>query len=120
MAQSYNNSFLNENTLNYSKDFAHQQKINLLGGFTYQTYKNRSVNLGVSGFPNNITEDYNIGSAETISPPSSGISEWSIVSWLGRADYSIYNKYYITASIRADGSSRFGKDNKWGVFPSRQ
>ena len=118
LAQSYNNSFLNENTLNYSKNFAHEQKLNLLGGFTYQTYMNKSVNIAVSGFPNNITEDFNIGSAETISPPSSGISQWNLVSWLGRANYSIYNKYYITASVRADGSSRFGKDNKWGVFPS--
>jgi TonB-linked SusC/RagA family outer membrane protein len=117
LSNSYMNSFLNENTLNYVKNFA-SSNLDALVGFTYQTNTNTYSGISVSGFPNNITEDYNIGSATTISPPSSSTSEWTLVSWLGRANYSFKNKYYITASVRADGSSRFGKDNKWGIFPS--
>ena len=46
------------------------------------------------------------------------ISEWTMISYLGRVNYDFKNKYFFTASVRADGSSRFGSDNKWGVFPS--
>lgn len=116
--QSYMSSFLNENTINYTKKFANAQSLDFTGGFTYQTNMNKSSGISVSGFPNNITENYSLGSAATINPPSSSISEWKLASWLGRVNYSINSKYYITASVRADGSSRFGKDNKWGVFPS--
>ena len=115
---SYWNSFLNENTINYSKSFNKSQKLDLVAGLTYQKYSTKYTNISVSGFSNNITENYNLGAAETINPPSSGISEWTLASWLGRVNYSLLNKYFITASARADGSSRFGSDNKWGVFPS--
>ncbi|WP_152269334.1 TonB-dependent receptor [Agriterribacter humi] len=117
-SNTYWNSFLNENVLTYSKHFDHSQRLTVTGGFTYQTYMARSSGISVSGFTNNITENYNLGSAETINPPSSGISEWQLVSGLGRVNYSIWDKYYVTASLRSDGSSRFGKENKWGIFPS--
>jgi len=45
-------------------------------------------------------------------------SEWAIMSYLGRVNYNFANKYYVTATIRRDGSSRFGMDNRWGWFPS--
>jgi TonB-linked SusC/RagA family outer membrane protein len=114
----YWNSFLNENILTYKKDFSHSQHLTVTGGFTYQTYMVRSTDISVSGFSNNITENYNLGSAETINPPSSGISQWKLISGLARANYSFADKYLVTASVRSDGSSRFGKDNKWGLFPS--
>ena len=79
---------------------------------------NRNFGVGVRGFSNNTTEDYNLGAAEIISTPSSGFSEWTLASWLARGNYSFDNKYMITASVRADGSSRFGKNHKWGIFPS--
>ena len=118
VTQSYYNSFVNENTLTYKKSFANSQNLDVVGGFTYQTNVNSNTGISVAGFPNNITQNYNLGSATTINPPSSGISKWSLVSWLGRANYSIRSKYFLTVSARADGSSRFGNDNKWGVFPS--
>ncbi|MGN6605087.1 MAG: SusC/RagA family TonB-linked outer membrane protein [Ginsengibacter sp.] len=114
----YWNSFLNENILTYKKEFSHSQKLTVMGGVTYQTYMIRSTNISVSGFSNNVTENYNLGSAETVSPPSSGISEWQLISGLGRVNYSYGDKYFVTASLRSDGSSRFGKNNKWGIFPS--
>jgi TonB-linked SusC/RagA family outer membrane protein len=114
----YMNSFLNENTLTYATSFANSQNLDVTGGFTYQTNVNRNSGISVSGFPNNITQDYNLAAATTINPPSSGISKWTLASWLGRINYSMQGKYYVTASVRADGSSRFGEENKWGVFPS--
>ncbi len=114
---SYRNSFLNENTLNFAKTFG-MHSINLVTGFTYQTNMNRFHSISVSGFPNNTTENYNLNTAETVNFPTSGITEWALASWLGRANYTLMEKYIVTASIRADGSSRFGASNKWGYFPS--
>ena len=116
--QSYLNTFLNENTVTYTKNFANKHNLDVIGGFTYQKNTTSNSGISVSGFPNNITENFDLGSAATVSPPSSGISEWVIASYLGRVNYSLNNKYYLTASFRADGSSRFGKENKWGFFPS--
>ncbi|WP_236979474.1 TonB-dependent receptor [Membranihabitans maritimus] len=112
------NSFLTENILTYSKNINENHNFKLLGGFTYQTYKARSFSASVRGFSNNITENYNLGSAEIINNPISGYSEWTLASWLSRLNYSFNDKYLLTASIRGDGSSRFGKNNKWGLFPS--
>lgn len=118
VSNGYWNSFVNENILTWTKTFASIHKLSVLGGVTYQNYSTRSSGISVSGFSNNITEDYNLGSAETTNPASSSASEWTLLSGLGRINYSLKDKYYVTASIRADGSSRFGKDNKWGIFPS--
>jgi len=115
---SYSNSFLNENILTYSKNFNDVHSLNLIGGYTYQTSMYRSSYIGVSGFANNTTENYDLSAAETVENPSSGYSEWTLASWLARANYSFDNKYMVTASIRADGSSRFGSNHKWGFFPS--
>ena len=46
------------------------------------------------------------------------MNEWSLISYLARVNYRYNNKYYLTASIRSDGSSCFGKDNRYGYFPS--
>ena len=49
---------------------------------------------------------------------SEGLSEQALISYIGRIQYNFDEKYYLTTSIRRDGSSRFGPDNQWGVFPS--
>ncbi|WP_346858244.1 TonB-dependent receptor [uncultured Draconibacterium sp.] len=115
---SYNNSFLNENVLTYKKEIDDKHELTLTGGYTYQTRMGRSLNASVSGFANNTTENYSLQAAEISNPPSSYISEWVLASWLARVNYSFNNKYLVTASIRADGSSRFGANNKWATFPS--
>lgn len=118
ISNSYSNSFLNENTLTYEKVINDTHKLNVLGGYTYQTSMYRNSSIGVSGFANNTTENYDLGAAETIGNPGSGYSDWTLASFLARVNYSYNDKYMITASIRADGSSRFGANNKWGYFPS--
>ncbi|MEJ7827291.1 MAG: TonB-dependent receptor plug domain-containing protein, partial [Segetibacter sp.] len=76
--QSYLNTFLNENTVTYTKNIANRHNLDVIGGFTYQTNTSRNSGLSVSGFPNNITENFDLGSAATVSPPFSGISEWTL------------------------------------------
>ncbi|WP_052958628.1 TonB-dependent receptor [Maribacter thermophilus] len=114
----YFNSFLTENVLTYSKTFNEKHSLNIIGGATYQTQMNRYSGIYVSGFSNNITENFNLAAAETVGNPWSGYFDWTLASFLSRVNYSYDGKYMVTASIRADGSSRFGSDNKWGYFPS--
>lgn len=115
---SYFNSFLNENTLTYSKTINNRHNLSAVAGVTYQSYMSRNAGISVSELTTNITENYNLASATLIYPPSSGISEWKLLSGLARVNYSYDGKYMLTVSMRADGSSRFGEHNKWGYFPS--
>jgi TonB-linked SusC/RagA family outer membrane protein len=117
-SMSFYNSFLNENILTYSKLIEQKHSVNIIGGYTYQNYAARSFGASVSGFDNNILENYYLGAAQNINIPSSGFSEWTLASVLSRINYSFSDKYLFTASVRADGSSRFGESHKWGIFPS--
>ncbi len=112
-------NILNENTLTYTKKINEVHNVNLLGGFTYQQFDARNFGTGnVTGFATDQLETNNLQSGSVPGTPQSGSSKWSIVSYLGRINYSLKNTYLLTASIRADGSSRFGEGNKWGYFPS--
>lgn len=112
------NSFLNENTLNYSKEFDDIHSVKLLAGFTYQNNEERSHSISVSDFISNITQNYSLQSATTVNPPSSSWVDWKLASYLGRVNYTLKDRYLFTASMRVDGSSKFGANNRWGYFPS--
>ena len=103
-----------ENTLTYSK-FSDDHIINGLVGYTAQKQRARSNELNATNFPNDLVQTLNAG---TVTSGGTRIDEYSLLSYLARGQYSYKNKYLLTASIRADGSSRFGADNKWGYFPS--
>lgn len=109
--------WLNENTLNYVKTIRKNHRINALAGVTFQeqhsTYQGVSAThltteaLGLNGL--------NTGDYQTVTPYE---REWGLVSFLARANYSYKYKYYLTASFRTDGSSKFPATNRWGYFPS--
>lgn len=109
-------NWLNENTLSYSKTIG-DHSFNILAGFTYQHESLTNAYLQANSFPTNNVETLNGGAVQ---PGGSGTnkSEWAIVSSLARANYSYKGKYLLTATIRRDGSSRFGENKKYGVFPS--
>ena len=108
-------SWLWENTATYSKTFgAHHFEV--LGGYTVQKF--RSDYTGISG--SNYADDriQTIDAALVKNNPSQDIQEWSMMSFLGRVNYDLMGRYLLSASIRRDGSSRFGSNNKWGNFPA--
>lgn len=110
-------SWLNENTLTYDKAFAKHQ-LNVLVGFTQQEAQTSLFNAGAEGF---VTDDLlynNLQSGSTLLRPNSDAYKWVLHSYLARINYNYANTYYLSASIRRDGSSRFGTNNKWGNFPS--
>ena len=112
--ETYN--LVNENTLDYRRQIL-GQALDLLGGFTVQRYRNETLNGSNSQFSNDLLGVYGLGTG-TLPNTSSGYSDWSLLSWLGRASYNVSDKYLFTVTGRRDGSSRFGKNNKWGFFPS--
>ncbi|MBC3783875.1 SusC/RagA family TonB-linked outer membrane protein [Spirosoma utsteinense] len=109
---------LNENTLTYTRTLAERHNLTALGGFTYQTQTNQNFSASATGFANDNLQFYTLQAGSTPGIPTSSYSDWSLLSYLGRVNYSFANKYLLTASIRTDGSSRFGTNNKWGYFPS--
>jgi len=111
------NSWLNENTLTYSKKINSHQSLNLLGGFTMQAGKSDAFGGYAKLLPN---EGLGLSGLDEGTPLAitSSSSQWAVASFLGRVNYNIRSKYLFTASFRSDGSSRFSAANKWSYFPS--
>jgi TonB-linked SusC/RagA family outer membrane protein len=112
-ANTYYN-WLNENTLTYTKTLG-DHSLNVLTGFTAQKAKFFNTNVTAINFPNDLVTTLNGGQ---INGGFTSAEEWALLSGLGRINYSFREKYLLTATIRADGSSRFGSNNRWGYFPS--
>jgi TonB-linked SusC/RagA family outer membrane protein len=107
------------NIVTYDKTFGGKHHLNVMGGFTYESNTTKAVSSGTAeGFLSDVTNVYDLDGAEVKGLPSSSYSDWRLYSFLGRANYNYGDRYLLTASIRADGSSRYSKGNKWGYFPS--
>ncbi len=119
-AQSNSQSWLNENTLTYQRELGETSNITLLGGYTRQRTDGDGSNMSNSQFVSDITGYYDIGAGTQEGGPSisSRSSSQRLESWLGRVNYSLLDRYLLTATWRADGSSRFAANHKWGQFPS--
>jgi TonB-linked SusC/RagA family outer membrane protein len=104
-----------ENTLTYKFDLNDNHHFNILAGYTSQKNSTRANETDGTGFPNDAVQTVN---AATITSGTATASQWSLLSYLGRVQYNFADKYFLSASIRSDGSSRFGANNKWGYFPS--
>ncbi|WP_295204264.1 SusC/RagA family TonB-linked outer membrane protein [uncultured Chryseobacterium sp.] len=99
-----------------------KHNFSVLGGFSYQKFKNSGTYFGVRNIADQgspITPDINPGSSGDPFIPAPGFAqENELQSYFGRVNYNFNKKYLLTASLRADGSTRFGDNNKYGYFPS--
>ncbi len=111
-------TWLNENTLTYNKDWREKHRINAVAGFTVQKFNNESLFAYAFGFPDGRTGYHNIAVAENPQTPVNNESQWSLLSYIGRVNYTLNDKYLFTATGRIDGSSKFSAGNKYGYFPS--
>ncbi|GAA4465752.1 TonB-dependent receptor [Nibrella saemangeumensis] len=107
--------WLIEHTLNYNKTLFTKHNINLLAGYTAQKSYGEYARVNAQNFPNDVVRTLSAGQ---IVAGTNTEYQNSLISYLGRVNYSYEDKYLLTASIRTDGSSRFGANNKWGTFPS--
>jgi TonB-dependent starch-binding outer membrane protein SusC len=108
-------NWLNENTLNYTTSFNERHNLNVLLGYTIQQMSYEDSRLDATNFPNDLVRTLNAG---IITSGRTFAEQWSLLSYLGRVNYSFSDKYLLTATIRRDGSSRFGANRRWGIFPS--
>ncbi len=113
-ARTYN--WLSENTLTYSKDI-NNHRVTALVGYAVQKEVFTSTQVNGSGYADDYVKTINAALATGVTA-SAGSGKGALLSYFGRVTYGFKGKYLINASVRRDGSSKFGKDNRWGTFPS--
>lgn len=97
--------------LNYVRDIGKNSRLDFMAGTGYQDFLFTNVNYPDYRFNKSV-----IPGSEPIF--AKGESQYTLISYYGRLNYSIANRYIFTANLRTDGSSRFSKENRWGVFPA--
>lgn len=114
-----NTSNLLEANLTYDKTFG-VHKVNAIVGYSYQDFSAESFSAQNRNFATDLFSYNNLGAGNKLQPDDVKSNKESnrLISFYGRATYSFNNKYTATATVRRDGSSRFGKNNRWGIFPS--
>ena len=103
------------NTLTYRFNLDNIHDFNFLLGHEWQDYHTESFSVSTAGQTNSLLTDVSNGT-RAISWTSTSASDYSRVSFFGRGEYNFADRYYTEISVRTDGSSRFGKNNRWGVF----
>lgn len=111
-------NYIVEGTANYNKTIK-KHSFGALAGISYQRYVTSYLNNRAADFPNESlgAENLNLGNQETFRMQNS-VTGNRLASYIGRVNYSFDDRYLATVTFRADGSSRFGKNNKFGYFPS--
>jgi iron complex outermembrane receptor protein len=109
------------NTVNFNKEIAPRLNLNALVGYEYTNYINKGINMNATGF-GNIPVDYT-DALQATAPANRRMSSYNdpatqLQSFFARTVFNYADKYLLTATFRADGSTKFGADNKYGYFPS--
>lgn len=110
--------YQNSNILTYNKTFAQKHNLTLTGVAEQQLIQSKGTFINAQGFSSDETGINDLGGASQINERYNSISKQTLNSYLARVNYVFDGKYMLTASYRADGSSVFGANNKWGYFPS--
>jgi len=109
-----------ENILSYDRDFG-KHKLNLTGLFSTEKTMFNSSSIQARDIPSDQFQFYNLGRATgeiTINPDNQGYYTSGLQSYMGRAMYEYDNRYFITATVRSDGSSRLAEGYKWNTYPA--
>jgi TonB-linked SusC/RagA family outer membrane protein len=111
-------NLLNENILSYNRQIMPGHTIDLTAGYTYQQERNLFEANTTRGLPSDDPTAVNMQNGSRPQVPTSGRIEWELQSMLGRINYNLLDRYLLTVTVRRDGSSKFGPNNKWATFPS--
>lgn len=108
-----------ETIVNYTGKFG-RHDVNLLGGYSYEDYHYQYAFAQNRYFVTNLFTFNNLGAGEQLltGDVASNASMYKLISFFGRINYSFADRYIVSATLRRDGSSKFGPNNKWGTFPS--
>jgi TonB-linked SusC/RagA family outer membrane protein len=111
-------NLLTESLLRYNGSLGDKQTIEAVGGWTFQHDFSSWNSQEVQGFPNDILGGNVLQNGGTPMLPYSGQNSPKLASFLGRVNYSLFDRYLFTATVRRDGSSNFAANNKWATFPA--
>ena len=111
------NSGVAESILTYNTVIK-KHSLNVVGGATFERTNGNSKRSEAKTFPNDALQNENLAAGEVILPILTTRYQSTLISFLGRANYSLDDRYLLTVGFRQDGSSKFGKNNKWAGFPS--
>ena len=103
--------------LTYDFDIAKGYHLQVMGGHESQEGEWYNGSMGRKGYITDAIKSIAVGDATTSTNGEQG-ADWAIESYYGRLNYNMLDRYLVTATLRADGSSSFGPDNRWGYFPS--
>lgn len=113
------NDYLAELTAAYTKQIAGMHSINAVAGWSYQKFNKEGVTAGNSGFMSDALLNNALSFGNYVKPwVGSSKQDSEMMSVFGRVNYSLLDRYLITATLRADGSSNFAPGHQWGFFPS--
>ena len=109
-------------TLEYTLQNVNRHRVNALAGYSYQDFNYDSFSATNRDFMTDATNWYNMGAGRFLREGRADMgtfrNESRLIGFFGRVNYSLDDKYLVTASLRYEGSSKFGRDNKWGAFPA--
>jgi TonB-linked SusC/RagA family outer membrane protein len=114
-ALTQNSTWIDEQTLTYKTVFGSKNNFSAVVGNTIQSNLTTMTSARGTGFPSNSYTDISSAATRTASQTW---TKGNLASFFGRADYNYAGRYFLEASFRADGSSKFGSNNQWGYFPS--
>ncbi len=113
----FNSRWILENVVDYKKTF-NRHSVYLTGLYSAEKSKYEEMSESAYGFLNDILSYNNLSAASNYDPAQSSASQWAMTSLMGRINYNFDEKYMLTLTYRRDGYSAFGKNNKFGDFPS--
>jgi TonB-linked SusC/RagA family outer membrane protein len=118
VSSGFTTNWLNENTVSWVKQINENHNISLLGGITFQQNNYEGVSGSSQDFVNDVLEENSLQAGAVYNAPNSSNTEWSLLSYIARANYNYKERYLFSFNARVDGSSRFGENNKYAFFPS--
>ena len=110
-------NYLFESYLTFDKTFDKIHHVNVVGGYSWQEFDNYTSSVRAEGFVNDNLGANNVGGGRN-QDARNDREKNRLISFYGRVNYSLFERYLLTATVRRDGSSRFGTNNRWGTFPS--
>src|SRR5690606_17968565 len=111
-------NLVTEHYLTFEKHINEIHNLSLLGGYSYQKFRNESWNTSTRDFISDAFEYWNLSAGSATLNPSSSLTESELASYYGRINYRLFDRYLLTFNARYDGSSNFARNHKWAFFPS--
>ena len=117
LSRNENTFWINKHLLTFNKSIGEEGNLNVLTGYEVQEGGYEFFFAARNDLVNNDARALNLGSPAN-QTNSQGAGDFALISYFARANYSVNDRYQLTATLRSDGSSRFGPSNRYGVFPS--